>query len=84
MKLYSTGCPKCNILKLKLDAADIAYEEITDLDEINKVATEHSIKSAPFVEYAGVFYTFEEFVKKIPEIQLELSDVEDCATCKLN
>lgn len=25
VELYSTGCPKCNVLKKKLDSANIAY-----------------------------------------------------------
>jgi glutaredoxin-related protein len=30
--LYSTGCPKCNILKKKLDLKDINYETVTDIN----------------------------------------------------
>lgn len=28
--LYSTGCPKCSVLKKKLDEKDISYMEISD------------------------------------------------------
>lgn len=30
--LYSTGCPKCQILKKKLDAKGINYTTITDVN----------------------------------------------------
>lgn len=34
IKLLTTHCPRCTILKKKLDAAAIEYEEITNEDEI--------------------------------------------------
>ena len=30
--LYSTHCPRCNVLESKLKAKNIAYEEINDED----------------------------------------------------
>jgi len=30
--LHSTGCPKCKVLKLKLDKKNIAYTENHDID----------------------------------------------------
>ena len=41
--LYSTGCPKCAVLKKKLDKAGIVYVEVTDTDEMIAVG----LKSAP-------------------------------------
>lgn len=32
--LYSTGCPRCNILKKKLDSKGIAYTEFDDIDKM--------------------------------------------------
>ena len=37
IKLYSTGCPKCNIIEKKLNALNAQYDIITDIDEIKKV-----------------------------------------------
>lgn len=34
IKLYSTGCPRCRVLKKKLDEKEICYQVITDVDEI--------------------------------------------------
>lgn len=35
--LYSTGCPKCNVLKTKLKQKNIPYEEITDIEEMQRL-----------------------------------------------
>lgn len=32
--LYSTGCPRCKILKKKLDQKGISYQENTSVDEM--------------------------------------------------
>ena len=32
--LYSTGCPRCNILKKKLNEKGIAYEESNDIEKM--------------------------------------------------
>lgn len=34
--LYSTGCPKCNVLKKKLDKANVDYSIISDKEAILK------------------------------------------------
>ena len=31
LKLYTTHCPKCEVLKEKLDSKGVHYEEITDV-----------------------------------------------------
>lgn len=36
IKLYSTGCPKCTILKKKMDEKGIDYEIISDVDLMQK------------------------------------------------
>lgn len=32
VKLYTTGCPKCNVLEKKLNTKGINFEKITDVD----------------------------------------------------
>lgn len=32
--LYSTGCPKCKVLKAKLDSKEIKYDVVDDVDEM--------------------------------------------------
>ena len=34
VKFLTTHCPRCSVLKKKLDAAAIEYEEITDIEVI--------------------------------------------------
>lgn len=34
--LYSTDCPKCKVLKKKLDTKGIEYTEVTDIEAIRK------------------------------------------------
>ena len=56
--LYEHGCPKCKILKTKLDHKGIQYENITDVD----VMKEKGFKEAPKLEVDGVVYGFKEAV----------------------
>ena len=35
--LYSTGCPKCTVLKKKLQAKNIEFTEINDVDTMLKM-----------------------------------------------
>lgn len=47
MTLYTTEhCPRCKVLKMKLQAKNIAYVEISDVD----VMTAKGIKSVPVLE----------------------------------
>ena len=49
VKLYSTGCPQCNVLKQKLDSANIEYDLITDQDEM----IAKGFQTAPILEVDG-------------------------------
>lgn len=47
VKIYTTEvCPRCKVLKTKLDSKDIEYEEITDVSEIEKLG----ILSVPYMQ----------------------------------
>lgn len=37
MILYSTGCPKCNVLKAKLKQKNVDYVENNNVDEMQKI-----------------------------------------------
>ena len=54
--LYSTHCPKCKVLEMKLKQKNISYEEVTDI----KVMEEKGFKSVPKLEIDGVVYDFKE------------------------
>lgn len=50
VKLYSTGCPLCNVLKEKLDAANIEYTTISD----KEIMLAEGIDRIPILEADGV------------------------------
>lgn len=35
--LYSTGCSRCKMLEARMIEKDIPFEEIDDVDEINRI-----------------------------------------------
>lgn len=53
--LYSTHCPKCNVLEKKLKQKNIAYEEINDIEKIK----EKGYLSVPVLEIDGESMQFE-------------------------
>lgn len=48
--LYSTGCPKCNVLKKKLEAENINYTEVTDINKISQICKCTGFNSVPIIE----------------------------------
>ena len=44
--LNSTNCPRCKVLKTKLEQKKIQYEECTDIEEMLKL----NIKMAPMLQ----------------------------------
>ena len=47
VKIYTTDtCPRCKVLKMKMDAKGIPYESITDVNEINNLG----IMSVPYMQ----------------------------------
>lgn len=61
---YTTGCPKCSVLKNKLDAANISYKINTDVD----LMIEKNIKNAPALEIDGTIYSYKEAIHFINEV----------------
>lgn len=54
--LYSTGCPNCNILKMKLDNLNIEYIVENNISKI----VELGFRSAPVLDVDGKLMTFVE------------------------
>lgn len=52
--LYSTNCPRCKVLVSKLDAANIKYDTITDVDTM----VAKGLKNAPNLEVDGEILDF--------------------------
>lgn len=61
MILYSTGCPKCNVLKKKIAAAGIDYTEVSDPATLK----EKGIVFVPVLEVNDKLYSFKEAVDYI-------------------
>ena len=61
--LYEHGCPRCKILKAKLDQKGIVYETINDIE----VMKAKGFEEAPKLEISGVIYGFKEAVEWLKE-----------------
>lgn len=57
--LYSTHCPQCRVLEIKLKQKNISYEEVTDIE----LMQEKGFMSVPKLEVDGTVYDFKEAVK---------------------
>ena len=54
--LYTTHCPRCNVLTKKLDAAQVPYEIREDPEEMLKLG----FKEAPLLRVDDEIYLFKE------------------------
>ena len=61
--LYSTGCPKCKVLKSKLDTAKIYYEIFDNVEEMINMG----MTTIPVLEVNNSRMSFKEAVKWINE-----------------
>ena len=62
--IYSTGCPKCNVLKKKLDISKIKYNLVSDVD----VMTSKGFLSAPMLEVDGKVMDFKQAIEWLSNI----------------
>ena len=60
---YTTGCPKCAILKKKLDAAQIPYETNDDVNEMQA----QGMTEAPALSVDGELLNFGDSVRWVNE-----------------
>lgn len=59
--LYSTGCPRCKILKSKLDKKGITYSVVNDVDKMLNMG----MVVVPVLEVDGVRMSFKEAINWI-------------------
>lgn len=57
--LYSTGCPRCAVLKSKLGACGISYREETDVDKMISLG----LTEVPALEVDGRILSFVDAVR---------------------
>jgi glutaredoxin len=56
--LYEHGCPRCKVLKMKLDQKGVVYETVNDIS----IMQEKGFNEAPKLEVDGVVMGFKEAV----------------------
>lgn len=61
--LYEHGCPRCKVLKMKLDQKGIQYETVNDIE----VMKDKGFVEAPKLEVNGVVMGFKEAVDWLKE-----------------
>lgn len=61
--LFSNGCPRCKVLKQKLDDKQIKYTINEDFSEL----IENGLQTAPILKVNNKYYQFGEAVKFIGE-----------------
>ncbi len=68
--LYTTGCPRCRVLEMKLEAAGIPYTKVED----EQVMIDRGFLSAPMLEADGAVMTFKEAADWIRQKENENAD----------
>jgi len=64
MVLYSTGCPRCKVLKMKMEKKGLNFEVSTDIQNL----IDKGFQTAPALELDdGKILTFEQAVKYVNE-----------------
>lgn len=56
--LYSTGCPRCEVLKKKLSEKSVDYTEVTSVDDMLALG----IKEVPVLSVDGGLMSFKEAI----------------------
>jgi len=57
--LFSNNCPKCKILKHKLDQKEVIYEECNDMD----IMIKKGFQSVPILQINDKFMNYNEAIK---------------------
>lgn len=65
--LYSTHCPRCKIIEMKLAQKQIDFEMIDDTDEIVELGNRIGIRTAPILKVDDQYLDFPAAVKWINE-----------------
>lgn len=63
VKLYSTGCGKCKMLKAHLERKKIDFEVCEISEEVLEFATRHTIMYVPILQVDNIIMNFDEAIK---------------------
>lgn len=75
--LYSTHCPKCNILEKKLTQKGIDFTIVDDTAEVVKFGKEHLIMSAPILKVNNAVFDYASAVAWVNDAPEENIDCEE-------
>lgn len=70
MVLYSTGCPRCKILKKKLDESGIEYTENKNVDEMLSLG----ISEVPVLDINGKLLNFNSSIEWLSKREGEVNE----------
>ena len=82
--LYSTNCPKCQVLEKKLAQKIPDFTIVTDKDKVVEVGRKYKIMSAPILQVGNAFFSFTDannWLNDQPEKEVEFE--KECGECKL-
>ena len=63
--LFSTHCPKCRVLELKLKQKNIPFDVIDDVNTVIKVGQDKGILSAPILKIEDRYLDFQNALAEI-------------------
>lgn len=63
--MYTTHCPKCDVMERKLKEANIQFEAIDDLGKVLEVAKSGGFSMAPILEVDGKSMDFKDGIEWI-------------------
>lgn len=73
IRIYSSDCPKCKVLKSILEREQMDFVEENDNAKISEVASIIGARTLPIMEVTigdiNEFYTFAQAVEKIKELK---------------
>lgn len=64
IELFSTGCPKCNILEKKLTQKNIPFTKNSNIEEL----IQKGFTSAPILKVGGEYLEFADAIKYVNEV----------------
>ena len=64
--LYSTRCPRCNVLEKKLKAKNISYKEENSVPVMQEIG----ITAVPMLSIDGELHNFEQAVKWVNALEV--------------
>ena len=82
IKLFSTHCPKCKIIEMKLQQKNIDFVLEENVDEVVEVGRKVGILSAPILQVEDKFLDFAAAVKYINEHE-QVEDNCNYSSCSL-